>query len=96
MARVTMRTDPSLNARAPGSYPCVLRAVGADGTERGAEVLYPPGTSRGGIAAAPVIEKFHAVTAATLDRARRERIIEAVFAFARAADTDALTATIGA
>jgi 2-methylcitrate dehydratase len=96
MERVTMRTDPSLNARAPNSYPCVLRAVGIDGSVRQAEVLYPPGTSQGGIAAAPVIEKFHAITAATLDRTRRERIVEAVFALARTADTDTLTATLGA
>jgi 2-methylcitrate dehydratase len=96
MVRLSMRTDPSLNDRAPGSYPCVLRAVSTDGAERQVEVLYPPGHAHGGIAEAAVIEKFHTITAATLDRAHRERIIEAVLAFPSAATIDALTTTIGA
>lgn len=95
MARVTMRTDPSLNERAPRSYPCALRVEAGDGSETRVEVLYPPGTSQGGIAEATVVEKFHSITAATLDRDRRERIVEAVLAFPHAATTDALTATIG-
>lgn len=96
MARVVMRTDRTLNDRAPGSYPCVLRAIGRDGAVRETEVLYPPGHAHGGLAESAVIEKFHAVAAAALDPHRRDRIIDAVLAFPRAADTDALTATIGA
>jgi 2-methylcitrate dehydratase len=95
MDRVSMRTDAALNARAPGSYPCVLRATLRDGGERSAEVLYPPGHAHGGLTEAAVVEKFHAVAAA-LDRSRRDRIIAAVGDFHRADDTDALTATIGA
>ena len=96
MARVVMRTDRSLNGRAPGSYPCVLRAVARDGGAREVEVLYPPGHAHAGLDEAAVVEKFHAVAAAALDRDRRDRVVDAVLAFPRAADTDALTATIGA
>lgn len=96
MERIVMRTDPAWNARAPGSYPCAIRVVAIDGREHSVEVPYPPGYSRGGIAAADVVDKFHAVTAAALDRDRRERIVAAVLDFDRAETTDRLTATLGA
>jgi 2-methylcitrate dehydratase len=93
MGKMTMATDPTLNTRAPGTYPCVVRVRDADDREHVAEMLFPPGYSQGGIAETDVADKFNAVATA-IDRQRRERIIGAVLAFDRADNTDALTASL--
>jgi 2-methylcitrate dehydratase len=95
MGKIVTSTDAALNRRAPGTYPCAVRVVDGDGREHAAEVLFPPGYSHGGIAESDVVAKFDAI-AATLDRARRERIVSAVLEFDRAPDTDALTAALRA
>jgi 2-methylcitrate dehydratase len=96
MDRIVMGTDSTLNARAPGTYPCIIRAHDTSGGEHSVEVLFPPGYSRDGIEEAEIVDKFHAVTARTIERDRRNSIISAVLNFDRAATTDALIATISA
>ena len=49
MNRIEMTTDAELAQRAPGSYPCLLEAKAKDGRSYRAEVLYPPGFSRGAL-----------------------------------------------
>ncbi|MGE5537977.1 MAG: MmgE/PrpD family protein [Gemmatimonas sp.] len=93
MERITMRRDATLNTRAPGTYPCAVRAVDAAGQEHVAEVLFPPGYSRDGISEADVVAKFHSV-AEELHRGRRERIVEAVLGLDRATNVDALGAAL--
>lgn len=96
MEKIVMSTDASLNMRAPGTYPCVVRTTDKNGQQHTAEVLYPPGYSQGGIDQAEVVAKFHNITAPILDQARRDRIVAAVLEFDRAATTKTLAATIGA
>ena len=62
MERIVMRRDAAWNTRAPGSYPCAIRAIDTEGTEHLVEVPYPPGYSQGGLDANIVLDKFHAVT----------------------------------
>ena len=66
------------NMRAPGSYPCSIRALSADGTQHAVEVPYPPGYSRGGLDTKIVLDKFRAVTDSILSRTDRARIEDAV------------------
>ena len=96
MERIVMSTDATLNTRAPGTYPCVLRTTDKDGRQHTAEVLFPPGYSRGGIDQAEVVAKFHNITAPILAQSRRDRIVAAALDFDRAATTKTLAATIGA
>jgi 2-methylcitrate dehydratase PrpD len=96
MERIVMSTDASLNERATGTYPCAIRALDKNGHTHSAEVLFPPGYSRGGIDEAEVVDKFHAITASVLNRSRRDRIVAAVLAFDQATNTKALAETIGA
>jgi 2-methylcitrate dehydratase len=95
MDRMVMTTDATLNERAPGTYPCVVRVVDQNDKTHSAEVLFPPGYSNGGIAEAEVVEKFHATTS-MLDKSRRDRIVAAVLGLDRAPNADAVTATLGA
>lgn len=92
MARLKMRTEADLSARAPGAYPCRLEARTRDGRPLAAEVLFPPGFSRGGLDAASVVEKFHAVTAPHAGATARDRIVAAASALDAAASIEALMA----
>jgi len=80
MNRIEMTTDAELAQRAPGSYPCLLEAMGSDGCSYRAEVLYPPGFSRGALERKAVLGKFHGLTESRVPRATRDRIIDAVMA----------------
>ncbi len=80
MKRIQMTTDAELAQRAPGSYPCLLEATAKDGRSYRAEVLYPPGLSRGALARQPVVGKFHGLTESRVPRTARDRIIDAVMA----------------
>jgi len=95
MAKIVMRRDKNWNTRAPGSYPCSIRAVDDAGHMFEAEVPYPPGFSRGGLDASAVLAKFHAVTETILKSGARERIVNAVMEFDSAQSTDALNAALG-
>lgn len=80
MGKMVMLGDRGLMERAPGSYPCAVRVVAKDGTEQMAEVPFPPGFSRNGLEEDVVFEKFHRSAANVLDKAGREKVIDAVMA----------------
>jgi 2-methylcitrate dehydratase len=90
MEKIVMRRDAALNFRAPGAFPCTLRAEMADGNMFGIDMDYPPGFSRDGLDPNAVIEKFHAVSAPVLSQSARERIVDAVMEF----DHSRTTATL--
>ena len=90
MSRMEMTTDAELTQRAPGSFPCRLDAMGKDGRNYRAEVLFPPGFSRGGLNPETVIAKFNAMTSDRLSPAARDRIVRAVMALDDAASLVAL------
>ena len=90
MEKITMRRDAAWNARAPGGFPCTLRAKTKAGGEFIAEVPYPPGFSKNGLDQTAVIEKFHAVTAPHLDAIQRGRIVDAVLEFHHSRSTATL------
>src|SRR4030095_5659807 len=43
MARVSVRTDASLNKHTPGSYPAVVKLILQDGESREVEGIFPQG-----------------------------------------------------
>ena len=94
MARLDIVCDAALNPRAPGGFPCAIRATARDGREYLAEVLDPPGFSRHGIDPAAVVNKFNSITAPRLGKNSRERIIEAVMALDTSPSSRALTAAL--
>jgi 2-methylcitrate dehydratase len=94
MSRIIMSRDANWNARAPGAYPCTIRARDIDGREHVAEVPYPPGFSLSGIDEAEVIGKFHAVVAPVLGSAARQLIVDAVTDFHHSPSTATLDAAI--
>ena len=94
MARLEIVCDASLNARAPGGFPCAIRAKGAGGKDYLAEVLDPPGFSRHGLDADAVTGKFHAITSSRLPQAARERIVGSVMALDRSQSVADLTAAL--
>ena len=94
MARIEMRTDAEWNRRAPDSFPCALRVTCADGTQFLAEIAYPPGYSRDGLAAPTVIDKFHAGLDTIVARPQRERIVAAAMDLDRSAGCSVLTAAL--
>ncbi len=97
MARLEIVCDGSLNARAPGGFPCAMHAKGTDGRDYLAEVLDPPGFARhGGIAAAAVLKKFNSVTHHRLSQSARDRIIEAAMGLDKASSCAGLSAAISA
>src|ERR1700704_5731999 len=81
MSRITMSRDAKWNARAPGAYPCTIRAHDVDGREFVAEVPYPPGFSLSGVDEAAATAKFHTVAAPVLGSTARQRIVDAVADF---------------
>jgi len=96
MERTEIVCDPLLNARAPGGFPCAIRAKGTDRKEYVAEVLDPPGFSRYGLDAKAVIDKFHAVTSDRLPRDARDRIVDAALSIDRSPDVARLAAAMQA
>jgi 2-methylcitrate dehydratase PrpD len=93
MSRIVMSRDANWNTRAPGGYPCAIRARDVDGEDYLVEIP-PPGSSQSGIEEGAVIEKFHAVVARILDSPSRERIVDAVMQFHHNPSTATLDAAI--
>jgi len=91
MGKLEIVCDASLNPRAPGGFPCAMRATGTDGRSYLAEVLDPPGFSRHGIDGAAVVKKFLAITAPHLSQSARERILDAAMGLDKAASCADLT-----
>jgi 2-methylcitrate dehydratase len=93
MSRIVMSRDANWNTRAPGAYPCTIRAFDVDGQEFLVEIP-PPGFSQSGLDETAVVEKFHSVTATVLDSAARKRIVDAVMEFHHSPSTATLDAAI--
>jgi 2-methylcitrate dehydratase PrpD len=94
MSKIVLHRDAMWNSRAPGSYPCSIHTIDAQGNELRVEVSYPPGYSQAGLDANIVLDKFHAVTDSILDRAERAHIVDAVMEFDRHPSAENLTAAI--
>ncbi len=94
MGRLEIVCDASLNPRAPGGFPCAIRAKGTDGKDYLAEVLDPPGFSRHGLDAKAVTDKFHAVTGDRLPKDARDRIVDAVMSLDRSPNVASLVAAL--
>jgi 2-methylcitrate dehydratase len=76
MARVSVRTDASLNKYTPGSYPAVVKLILQSGESREAEVIFPKGHPNNRMSAAEVEAKFRACARGRVVPARQEKIIE--------------------
>jgi 2-methylcitrate dehydratase len=97
MAKLEIVVDASLNPRAPGGFPCAMRATAADGATYLAEVLDPPGFARhGGIDAGTVVKKFNANTHHRLSQSARDRLIEAAMELDKASSCAALITAMAA
>ena len=94
MDRTTMSNDAALNEKAPYALPCRVEVTMADGAIHAAEVLFPPGFSKGRIARADVIDKFDTFTGPMIDDARREGIKQLVFRLDELASVDELMAAL--
>ncbi|MGE5058410.1 MAG: MmgE/PrpD family protein [Betaproteobacteria bacterium] len=75
MARVSVRTDASLNKYTPGSYPAVVKLILQNGGSREVEVIFPKGHSNNRMSPAEVEDKFRACARGRVPPARQEKII---------------------
>jgi 2-methylcitrate dehydratase len=75
MARVSVRTDASLNKYTPGSYPAVVKLVMHSGESREVEVVFPKGHPNNRMSPAEVEAKFRACARGRVPLARQEKII---------------------
>ncbi len=94
MSKIVMRRDAEWNTRSPDAFPCAIRAWDSAGRKYLVEASYPPGFSKDGLEESVVIEKFHAVAEPAIDRAARERIVEAAIQFDQSPSTATLDAAI--
>jgi len=69
-----MGNDADLNFKAPNSFPCRIEVTLEDGASHTAEVLFPPGFSKGRLSRDEVIGKFESFTAPMIREARLESI----------------------
>jgi len=76
MARVSIRTDASLNKHTPGSYPAVVKLLLQSGESREVEVIFPKGHPNNRMSPAEVEDKFRACARDRVPPARQEKIIE--------------------
>ena len=76
MARVSIRTDASLNKHTPGSYPAVVKLILQSGESREVEVIFPKGHPNNRMSPAEVEDKFRACARDRFPPARHEKIIE--------------------
>jgi 2-methylcitrate dehydratase len=75
MARVSVRTDASLNKYTPGSYPAVVRLALRSGESREVEVIFPKGHPNNRMSSAEVEVKFRACARGRVPAARQDEII---------------------
>jgi 2-methylcitrate dehydratase PrpD len=76
MARVSVRTDASLNKYTPGSYPAVVKLILQSGECREVEVIFPKGHPNNPMSPAEVEAKFRACARGKLPSARQEKVID--------------------
>ncbi len=75
MARVSVRTDASLNKYTPGSYPAVVKLILQSGESREVEVIFPKGHPNNRMSPAEVEAKFRACARGRVPSARQEKVI---------------------
>jgi 2-methylcitrate dehydratase len=78
MARVSVRTDASLNKYTPGSYPAVVKLFLQSGESREVEVIFPKGHPNNRMSPAELEAKFRACAHGRMASAGQEQIIENV------------------
>jgi 2-methylcitrate dehydratase len=75
MARVSVRTDSSLNKHTPGSYPAVVKLILRSGESREVEVIFPKGHPNNPMSPAEVEGKFRACARGRLPSVLQEKVI---------------------
>jgi len=75
MARVSVRTDESLNKYTPGSYPAVVKLTLRSGESREVEVIFPKGHPNNRMSPAEVEAKFRACARGRVAATRQDKII---------------------
>jgi len=75
MARVSVRTDASLNKHTPGSYPAVVKLILHSGESRQVEGTFPKGHPNNPMSPAEVEAKFHACARGRMAPARQDKVI---------------------
>lgn len=75
MARVTVRTDASLNKYTPGSYPAAVKLILHSGESREVEVAFPKGHPNNPMSPAEVEAKFRACARGRLSAARQDSVL---------------------
>ena len=75
MARVSVRTDASLNKYTPGSFPAVVKLILQSGESREVEVIFPKGHPDNPMSPAEVEAKFRACAHGRVPSARQEKVI---------------------
>ena len=75
MARVSVRTDASLNKHTPGSYPAVVKLILQSGESREVEVIFPKGHPNNPMSPAEVETKFRACARGCMTSARQDKVI---------------------
>jgi 2-methylcitrate dehydratase len=78
MERIGIRTDSSLNAYTPASFPCVAELSMLHGPSRTMEVFYPKGHPKNRMAPSEVEAKFRGGTRAVLSETQQTEIITLV------------------
>ena len=76
MARVSIRTEASLNQYTPGSYPAMVKLILQNGESREVEVIFPRGHPKNRMSPAEVEAKFRACARGRMPLARQEKAIE--------------------
>jgi 2-methylcitrate dehydratase PrpD len=75
MARVSVRTDASLNKYTPGSYPAAVKLILQSGESREVEVIFPKGHPDNRMSTAEVEAKFRACARDRMPSSRQEKVI---------------------
>src|SRR6476469_3125802 len=75
MARVSVRTDASLNKYTPGSYPSSVKLILRSGESREVEVIFPKGHPNNRMSPAEVEGKFRGCAREKLSTARQDQVI---------------------
>jgi 2-methylcitrate dehydratase PrpD len=75
MARVSVRTDASLNQYTPGSYPAVVKLILRSGESREVEAVFPKGHPSNPMSPAEVEAKFRACARVRLPSARQDKVL---------------------
>jgi 2-methylcitrate dehydratase len=78
MERITIVADDALNARAAGTFPCVLEFVTHSSESRSIEMIHAPGSAKNRMSDTQVEAKFRHCCGTALPAARQDAVIEQV------------------